>query len=289
MDSEESTRFRSIRVEFTSDTVGLLSLARPEKSNAINETLWEELPLGLQYLQRQGARAIVISGEGKNFCAGLDVSVLETEASNSSDIEDGGDTAGSKNCQGRARLRFLSRLQALQDSMNALERCSCPVIAAVHGACFGAGVDLVTACDIRFCTADTKFCVKEVDLAITADMGTLARLPGIVGDGHARELSLTARLLPGEEARAIGMVSACFPSRSALMSHALSTAKLIAKKSPLAITGTKRILLDQRGKTVEDGLRNVAMWNSAMLPGSADVREVFAARSEGRSPVFSKL
>lgn len=277
MDNEQSTRFGSIRVEFTSDTVGLLSLARPEKSNAINETLWEELPLGLQYLQRQGARAIVISGEGKNFCAGLDVSVLEAEASNSSD------------CQGRARLRFLSRLQALQDSMTALERCSCPVIAAVHGACFGAGVDLVTACDIRFCTADAKFCVKEVDLAITADMGTLARLPGIVGDGHARELSLTARLLPGEEAKTIGMVSACFPSRSALMSHALSTAKLIAKKSPLAITGTKRILLSQRGKTVEDGLRNVAMWNSAMLPGSADVREVFAARSEGRSPVFSKL
>jgi enoyl-CoA hydratase/carnithine racemase len=285
MENEQSTRFGSIRVEFTSDTVGLLSLARPEKSNAINETLWEELPLGLQYLQRQGARAIVISGEGKNFCAGLDVSVLETEASNSSD----NDTVDSTDCQGRARLRFLSRLQALQDSMSALERCSCPVIAAVHGACFGAGVDLVTACDIRFCTADAKFCVKEVDLAITADMGTLARLPGIVGDGHARELSLTARVLPGEEARAIGMVSACFPSRSALMSHALSTAKLIAKKSPLAITGTKRILLDQRGKTVEDGLRNVAMWNSAMLPGSADVREVFAARSEGRSPVFSKL
>lgn len=284
MDNEQSTRFGSIRVEFTSDTVGLLSLARPEKSNAINETLWEELPLGLQYLQRQGARAIVISGEGKNFCAGLDVSVLEAEASNSSDIED-----GSSDCQGRARLRFLSRVQALQDSMTALERCSCPVIAAVHGACFGAGVDLVTACDIRFCTADAKFCVKEVDLAITADMGTLARLPGIVGDGHARELSLTARLLPGEEAKTIGMVSACFPSRSALMSHALSTAKLIAKKSPLAITGTKRILLSQRGKTVEDGLRNVAMWNSAMLPGSADVREVFAARSEGRSPVFSKL
>lgn len=269
----------------TGENVGLLSLSRPEKSNAINEELWEELPLGLQYLQRNGARVVVVSGEGRNFCSGLDVSVLEAEA----DGGDGGADGSTHTCQGRSRLRFLSRLQSLQDAMTAFERCSCPVIAAVHGACFGAGVDLVTACDIRICTADAKFCVKEVDLAITADMGTLARLPGIVGDGHARELALTARLVNGDEAKAIGLVSACVPSRTALMSHALSTALIIAKKSPLAITGTKRILLDQRGRTVNDGLRNVALWNSAMLPGSADVREVFAARSEGRSPVFSKL
>jgi delta(3,5)-delta(2,4)-dienoyl-CoA isomerase len=192
-------------------------------------------------------------------------------------------------CPARARLGFQSFLLALQDAMTACERCRCPVLAAIHGACVGAGVDLATACDIRFASACASLCVKEVDLGITADMGTLARLPGIVGDGVARELALTARAVPAAEALQLRLVSAVFADREALLEGAAAAARAIAAKSPLAVAGTKAVLLRQRGRSVEEGLEHVRLWNAAALPGSSDLREAFAARAERRPPRFSKL
>lgn len=225
---------------------------------------------------------IVLSGAGRNFCAGIDLAALEGQGLMQP-------PKGSDACEGRARMRFLSFVDMLQEAMTACERCSCPVIAAIHGACFGAGIDLTTACDIRFCTADAKFCVKEADLAITADMGTLARLPGIVGDGVARELALTARTFSGSEAQALHLVSATFPDRATLMQGAEAVASDIAGKSPLAVTGTKRVLLHARDHSVAENLEYVALFNAAALPGSKDLHEVFAAKAEGRVPKFSKL
>ncbi|GAB4819982.1 hypothetical protein N2152v2_007028 [Parachlorella kessleri] len=129
----------------------------------------------------------------------------------------------------------------------------------------------------------------EVDLAITADMGNLQRLPSIVGHGNAMELSLTARTFSGREALRLGLVSGAFPDQQALLDGVMAVARGIAAKSPLAIVGTKRVLLYQRDHSVQDGLDYVATWNSAMLPQSADLGEVFAAKAEGRKPAFSKL
>lgn len=135
----------------------------------------------------------------------------------------------------------------------------------MHGACVGAGVDIITACDIRVCTAGARFCVKEVDLAITADMGTLQRLPPLVGEGRARELALTARSFDGREALRMGLVTGCHETVAECVAAAADIARLIAAKPPLAVVGTKAVLLQRRQRSVQDSLDYVAMWNSALL------------------------
>jgi enoyl-CoA hydratase/carnithine racemase len=173
--------------------------------------------------------------------------------------------------------------------MTVFERCPLPIIAAVHGACIGAGIDLIAACDIRLATENALFCVKEVELGLAADMGTLARLPGIVGDGVARDLALTAREFSGADALRYNLVSQTFPTEDLLLEGALEVAKKLAAKSPLALLGTKRMLLHQRGRTVKEGLDAVMVWNAATLPGSDDVNHVFKAMKEHKKPTFSKL
>eukprot|EP00878_Enallax_costatus_P028118 GHUV01030332.1.p1 GENE.GHUV01030332.1~~GHUV01030332.1.p1 ORF type:complete len:156 (+),score=46.16 GHUV01030332.1:763-1230(+) len=149
-------------------------------------------------------------------------------------------------CPARLREKFRHDILAMQEAFSVLEQCRFPVIAAVQGACVGAGVDLVTAADLRFCSRDAYFCVKEVDLAITADLGTLQRLPAIIGHGAAAELALTARNVPGPEAASLGLVSRCYDSPSDMMTGVTAMAQQIAEKSPLAVTGTKQILLHTR-------------------------------------------
>ena len=278
----DSINFKTFTLQIvTEDNVGMLTLNRPQKGNAQNMDMWEELPKAINALQQAGARSIILTGEGKHFCTGIDLSTL------------GGDLLLPQTneipCQGRSRIAFLSFVRLLQEAMTCFERCRLPIIAAVHGACFGAGIDLITACDIRYATSNARFCVKEVDLGLAADMGTLARLPGIVGDGLARDLALTAREISGDEAKSIHLVSCTFPTKEILLEKAMETAKRLAKKSPLALAGTKQMLLQQRGRTVEEGLDAVAIWNAAVLPGSADIVEIFKARAEGREPLFAKL
>ena len=153
----------------------------------------------------------------------------------------------------------------MQDFCTCLERCPKPVLAAVHGACVGAGVDLITAADVRLCAPSAKFCVKEVDLAITADLGTLQRLPTLVGEGRARDLALSARTIDAQTALAYGLVTRVCESDSKFEADAVALAAQLAKKPRLALMGTKRIMLQGRGKRVEDGLTDVAVWNAAML------------------------
>lgn len=280
--------------------IGTISLNAPERHNALSFDMAQVYARELVRLQAAGARAIVVDGGASpSFCSGLDLSLLgseqllgETTSSSGSKENSSRETDIANevdDCEARSRLGFMSMLSCLQEAMTQAEKVPCPVIAAVHGACFGAGIDLITACDIRLCTENARLCVKEVDMAITADMGTLARLPFLVGDGVARELALTAREFDGREAKAIGLVSQCFNSRGEMMKKARDLALVLAQKSPLAVSGTKRVLLNQRGKTVEEGLHEVSLWNAATLVGSKDLKEVFKAKIEKRTPLFSKL
>ncbi|XP_022145176.1 delta(3,5)-Delta(2,4)-dienoyl-CoA isomerase, peroxisomal, partial [Momordica charantia] len=163
-----------------------------------------------------------------------------------------------------------------------------PVIASIHGACIGGGVDIVTACDVRYCTAEAYFSVKEVNLGIAADLGTLQRLPAIVGYGRAAELALTGRNFSGLEAKELGLVSKSFASKEDLDNGVTKIAEEIASKSPLAVVGTKAVLLKSRDLSVEQALDYVATWNSATL-FSDDIKEAVSAHVHKRNPVFAKL
>lgn len=176
----------------------------------------------------------------------------------------------------------------MQDAVTAIERCRKPVVAAIHGACIGGGIDVVTACDLRFCSKDAFFAVKEVDLGITADLGTLQRLPKIVGFANAMELALTGRRFSGSDAKDLGLVSKVFDTKEDLDHGVRAIAEAIAAKSPLAVTGTKSVLLKSRDMTMEQGLDYVATWNSGVLI-SDDLKEAISAQREKRIPSFSKL
>eukprot|EP00878_Enallax_costatus_P042661 GHUV01050091.1.p1 GENE.GHUV01050091.1~~GHUV01050091.1.p1 ORF type:complete len:241 (+),score=61.09 GHUV01050091.1:428-1150(+) len=232
--------FQEIRVGLDdSGRVGHIELNRPGKSNAFDAVLWQQFPRAVKVLQeRPDVRVLVISAAGKNFCAGLDLSYLAGTF--------GAKMHDQQQCPARLREKFRHDILAMQEAFSVLEQCRFPVIAAVQGACVGAGVDLVTAADLRFCSRDAYFCVKEVDLAITADLGTLQRLPAIIGHGAAAELALTARNVPGPEAASLGLVSRCYDSPSDMMTGVTAMAQQIAEKSPLAVTGTKQILLHTR-------------------------------------------
>eukprot|EP00004_Rigifila_ramosa_P014010 TRINITY_DN3148_c0_g1_i4.p1 TRINITY_DN3148_c0_g1~~TRINITY_DN3148_c0_g1_i4.p1 ORF type:complete len:211 (+),score=56.96 TRINITY_DN3148_c0_g1_i4:264-896(+) len=191
-----------------------------------------------------------------------------------------------------ARKAFRQRTTVLdfQDSFTAIEKCCKPVIAAVHGGCIGGGVDLITACDIRFCTTDAYFVVKEVDIALAADVGTLQRLPKIVGnDSLVRELCYTARKMPSDEALRFGLVSRVVDTRDACIAAAVETASLIASKSPIGIVGTKINLNFSRDHSTASSLDYVATWNMAMLQTEDLPKAAAASLARGEPAAFAKL
>jgi enoyl-CoA hydratase len=173
----------------------------------------------------------------------------------------------------------------LQDTITSVERCRKPVIAAIHGACIGGGIDLITACDMRYCSAEARFSVKEIDVGMTADVGTLQRLPRLVGEGMARELAYTGRMFDAADAKDMGLVNRVFETPDALQAGVMEIANTIAAKSPLAIRGCKEMITYARDHSVADSLNHVATWNAAMLM-SRDLVEAGAAAREKRLPVF---
>jgi len=173
----------------------------------------------------------------------------------------------------------------LQDTLSSIERCRKPVIAAIHGACVGGGIDLICACDLRYCSADAVFSVKEIDVGLTADVGTLQRLPRLIGEGAARELAYTGRKVGGEEAKELRLVNQCYPDRDSLMRAMRELAATLAAKPPLALRGCKEMITYARDHTVADGLNYVATWNAAMLL-STDLEEALASGKEKRPAKF---
>ncbi|CAN4124166.1 unnamed protein product [Withania somnifera] len=255
-----------------------LYLNRPSHLNALSRDFFIEFPKAISSLdQNPDVAVIILAGSGKHFCSGIDLQTLS----------DAFKEAHAVDC-GLKVERLRRHIKLLQEAITALESCRKPVIAAVHGACIGGAIDIITACDIRFCSSDAFFSVKEVDLAITADLGTLQRLPSLVGFGNAMELALTGRRFMSSEAKDLGLVSKVFSSKEALEEGVKVVAEEIATKSPLAVIGTKAVLLKSRDLTVEQGLDYVATWNSGVLL-SDDLKEAISAQSQKRKPKFAKL
>ena len=262
----------SVRLE---GAVAEVSLNRPDRSNAMNEAMWQELREAMRWADATpSVRAVVLTGAGKNFCAGIDLAMLGGVAKA---------VAHADPARSREALRRL--ILDLQDCLTSIERCRKPVLAAIQGACIGGALDMVTCCDMRYAAADAVFSVREVDVGMTADVGTLQRLPRIVPDGVARELAYTGRNLEAGEAAAIGLVNRLFPTQEELLAGVMTIAQAIAAKSPLAIRGTKEMLNYGRDHSVADGLDHVATWNAAMLM-SADLSEAMGAMREKRAPKF---
>jgi len=257
------------------DGIADIRLNRPERANALNESMWQELRTAFRWADATDAvRVVVLSGAGRHFCAGIDLSMLAGLAET---------VAHTDPARGREALRHL--ILDLQDCLSSIERCRKPVLAAIHGACVGGAVDMIACCDMRYAVVEAQFSVREIDIGMTADVGSLQRLPRIVPDGIVRELAYTGRTVDGTEAQAIGLVNRAFDSPEALMAGVREIASVIAGKSPLAIRGTKEMLNYGRDHSVADGLNYVATWNAAMLM-SADLDEAVTAPREKRKPKF---
>jgi enoyl-CoA hydratase len=259
-----------------SDNIAEVCLDRPDKSNAMNAAMWQEIRQAFEWVDSTPeARVAILSGNGKNFCAGIDLAMLAGVQQQ---------IANPDGARSREALRRL--ILDLQDCLGAIERCRKPVLAAIQGACVGGALDLVTCCDMRYAAADAIFSVKEIDLGMVADVGTLQRLPRLIGDGMARELAYTGRNVDATEAEKLGLVNRMFSTPAALAAEARQMAQHIAAKSPLATRGLKEVMNYSRDHSVSDGLNHVATWNAAMLL-SADLHESIIAQQERRLPKFA--
>jgi enoyl-CoA hydratase len=254
-------------------SVALVTMLAP----SMGFEFFTELPKLFRELDADAdVRAIVLSGEGTNFSFGLD---LKDVAPMFGTLSEG--TVGAT-----ARSALMATAREWQASITAVADCRTPVISAIEGWCIGGGIDLVTATDIRLATTGAKFSVRETKMAIVADLGSLQRLVGIIGDGHLRELALTGGDIDSARAERIGLVNAVYPDATALRDAALSMARAIAANSPLVVRGVKDVLDAERAPRVEAGLRYVAAWNAAFLP-SQDLGEAFASFAERRPPEFT--
>jgi enoyl-CoA hydratase len=261
--------------------VAHIRLNRPEQLNSMVREFWVELPEIVRNLDARGdVRAIVLSSTGRHFCAGMDLGVFTS-----------GDTAitpGDADEMGRVRARLRQTALMLQESFTAFEKARMPVLAAIQGGCIGGAVDMVTAADMRYASADAFFVIQEINIGMTADVGTLQRLPKIIPDGVARELAYTGRRMSAQRALEVGLVNQVFPTHEELVTGVLDIASEIASKSPLAIWGTKEMLLYSRDHSVSDSLNHIATWQTGMFQPS-DMAETFAAKSEGRETNFPDL
>ena len=259
--------------------VAHVQLSRGEQLNTMIPEFWSELPAIVNEISDAGrARVMVLSAQGRHFCAGMDFSVLAGDSM----------LEGESDETGRRRANVRLGLLHLQRSFTALEEARMPVLAAIQGACVGGAVDLVTAADCRYATADAWFSIHETNIGMTADVGTLQRLPKLIPSGIAREYAYTGRRMPAERARELGLVNEVFDDHGSMMEAVMDIASEIASKSPLAVHGTKEAINYSRDHTVQESLRHIALWQSGMLYPH-DITESFAATSEGRPPSYEDL
>ncbi|HAF55081.1 MAG TPA: crotonase/enoyl-CoA hydratase family protein [Thauera sp.] len=267
-------RFDTLRLSLDGQ-VAVVTLNRPDKANALNMQMWQDIRAVMQWVDRTPmARVALINGAGANFCAGIDLQMMMSLLPTVKDA-----------CEARTRENLRHLILDLQDTLTSIERCRKPVLAAIHGACVGGGVDLIACADMRYCATDASFSVKEIDLGMVADVGSLQRLPRLIGDGMVRELAYTGRKLGAAEAGRIGLVNRVFDTPESMMEGVMQLAHAIAAKSPLAIRGTKDTLNYARDHSVADGLDRVATWNAAMLM-SEDLQAAIRAGMTRQVPTF---
>ncbi len=255
-----------------------VQLSRPEALNSMNADFWVELPQCMRDIEASGeARVIVISSTGKHFSAGMDLGVF----SNPKSVPMGGDP-------GRMAENLRRVVMQLQATLSSLEEVRLPVLAAIHGGCIGGALDMVCAADCRYATADAYFTIKETELGMTADVGTLQRLPKLIPQGVVRELAFTGRNFSAQEALALGLVNQVFESQEAMLAGVMAIAAQIAKHSPLAVTGCKEMLNYSRDHSVTDSLKYMATWQSGMFRPH-DMMKTFQAKATKSQAQFDNL
>ena len=250
-----------------------VSLNRPDKANSMNAPMWGELQRCFEWADAEPeVRAVVLAGNGTHFCAGLDLDMFSGLTSESSD-------------PARRAEAFRLNVLRMQDNLSAIENCRKPVLAAIHKTCIGGGVDLTCCCDMRYASQDAYFSIREIDIGMTADVGTLQRLPKIIPDGVARELAYTGRNMSAEEAREVGFVNRVFEDRDTMLTEVQSIARTIASKSPISVRGTKEMILYTSDHSVRDGLNYIATWNAGMM-SQQDLMEGLTAQAQKKAANF---
>ena len=249
------------------DHVATLTLARTEYMNALSLAFAAEITEAFRELSRNDeVRVIVLASKAKAFCAGLDLKEFAAIGLKGS---------------AKSSLEFPEKLRVLFDCCDGIEACPKPVIAAVNGMCIGGGLDIISACDIRLCSEDASFSLREAAIGLVADMGVLQRLPHVIGQGFTREMAFTARFYKAREAQAMGLVNALYPDLPTLMEAAGKLAREIAANAPLAVQATKEVLNVSRDLPVQDGM-TLAKHKNMVLMLSQDLKEAFLSFMEKR-------
>jgi len=263
--------------------IALITLNRPEKRNAMIRAFWDELPEAIRMLDKSGdVRVIVISSTGPHFTAGIDLTGFADMTGNLG--------AGDSDIHREANrgLDFYAMAKRMQDAFTALEAARVPVIAAIQGGCIGGGVDMVSACDMRFCTEDAYFTVYEINIGMTADVGTFPRLLNLLPEGVVRELSYTGRKMGAEEAARYGLANKVYTDHAAMMDGVMEVARDIAAKAPMAVHGIKNIITHARDHKTAETLDYIALWNASMLKQS-EVMTAMMAKQTGEPGKFAPL
>jgi len=260
------------------DHIAHVILNRPEKRNSMNAAFWRELPEIIRDIDENArARVIVLSSTGPVFSAGIDLAMFGSDIAHTQDKND--PTYG---------MGFYQNVLRLQESFTALERCRIPVIAAIQGGCVGGGVDLVTACDLRLMSADGYVTIYEINVGMTADVGTFPRILNHLPEGVVRELAYTGRKMDADECERRGLVNRVYADHAALLDGAMELAAEIASKPPMAVAGCKRIITYARDHSTADTLDNIAVWNMSMLIPT-EMMEAMQAKGQKRQGAYADL
>ncbi len=272
--------YQAFTVEIENN-IAHVQLSRPEKRNAMDSAFWQELPAIINDIDDNArARVIVISSTGPHFSAGLDLTMF-------ADGADASTTRHEEQKMQRAAASY-DNIRMMQKSFNCLEECRVPVLVAIQGGAFGGGVDLSVACDMRYATDDAFLIIQEINIALTADVGTFPRLVKLIPEGIVRELAYTGRRFTAAEAKDVGLINRVYPDHESMMADVMLIAKEIASKAPIAIYGSKRMINYARDHSTADGLDYISIWNSSMM-NSPEIMEALTAKQEGRAATFVDL
>lgn len=265
------------------NNIAQLTLNRPEKRNSMIPEFWDELPQIIRRIdQESSARVIVISSTGPHFTSGIDISVFESSKKETVDHEK------QQELNRVAGAKLYDTVQYLQQTFSCLEESRIPILVAIQGGAIGGGVDLITACDMRYMTEDAFLSIFEINIGMTADVGTFPRICKLLPEGVVKELAYTGRKMSATEAKALGLVNEIYKDHEAMLLGVMKIAQKIARKAPLAIYGSKRIINYARDHSTADTLDYIGIWNASMLQQD-EIREAMTAPKEDRDPNFVEL